>query len=276
MKDSMRSFALGFCGLVTSMLAAWINVLGEQYLDFNLFTLTFWFIIPAGALIVGAAAASGYYFGAVWLHEPPTRSLLWQMVIIAGSTQLLIYQLEYQSFVSEGGSGLSFWDYTNFNLSHAHYRMQRGGGDIGEMGSFGYVTAGLQFLAFLLSGLGVYLYLKEKAICNTCTKYFRPLVTKKNSFEASDMANRYYAGFEQIPLDEPAFAAHVKNKYKVAKVRPGTINIRTALSECPSCKAQMIEDHVTVYNGKQWEEHKDLHRRLLVPEGLDLRTAFKA
>jgi hypothetical protein len=75
----------------------------ERLTGFNLFTLSVWVVVPAGALITGAAAASGYYFGSLFFHTKPVWFLLVQMVIVAAVAQFAIYYAEYATMVLDDG-----------------------------------------------------------------------------------------------------------------------------------------------------------------------------
>ena len=76
----MRRFVLELAMIVTCVVAAVANVALAHYAGFNLFGLTLWFIIPVGALIVGAVAASGAIVAARLLDIRPS---LWQSIISA-------------------------------------------------------------------------------------------------------------------------------------------------------------------------------------------------
>src|SRR4051794_28901794 len=99
MKGLLEAFGVALCGLATSVLVAIANVAIARMTGFNLFTFSIWLVVPVGALAIGFAAASGYYFGSLYFHKRPTAVLLVQMVAIAGLTQLLTYWLGYATMV---------------------------------------------------------------------------------------------------------------------------------------------------------------------------------
>ena len=143
MKRLANEFGVAICGLVTSIIVAILNVTIAKMFDIDIFTFSIWFVIPAGAIGVGFAAASGYYFGSLYFHKLPTHTLLWQMVVIAGFTQLLIYYLGYSTFVFENGQRVKdlipFTEYLDTIISKAHYRIGRAANiDTGEVGQMGY------------------------------------------------------------------------------------------------------------------------------------------
>lgn len=71
MKSFLQTWAVAFCGLVTSLLTAIAVVVFANLTGFNIFTLSVWVVVPVGAGLVGAAAASGYYFGSLYFHKKP-------------------------------------------------------------------------------------------------------------------------------------------------------------------------------------------------------------
>lgn len=280
MKSLGANLSIAICGLVTSILVAIANVAISNISGFNLFTFNVWFIVPAGAIAVGMAAASGYYFGALFFHKRPSAALLIQMVAIAAISQFLIYYLEYATMVVDGqkvSDYVPFGTYLDISLTKSHYRVGRGAGvDTGEIGSAGYWIAALQFVGFLAGGVAIYFMLAAKPVCETCQTYFRPLAKKVKTFEDSDSCSAYYDVLYTHPVDSEEFAGLIQNNDKVQKTERGTIQVETVLNGCPNCKCQLVADSVSIYNGRDWKDISDLNRKVLIPEGIDLKPVFKA
>lgn len=280
MKSLGANLSIAVCGFVTSILVAIINVAASNIFGFNLFTFNIWFIVPAGAIAVGMAASSGYYFGALFFHKRPSAVLLIQMIAIAAITQFLIYYLEYATMVVDGqkvSDYVPFSQYLDISLTKAHYRVGRGAGvDTGEIGSAGYWIAGLQFVGFLLGGIAIYFMLATRPVCDKCQTYFRPLAKKTKTFEDTDSCSAYYDVLFTHPVDSNEFADLIKQDQKVEKIERGAITVQTALNGCPSCKTQLIVDSVSIYNGNDWKDISDLDRKVLIPEGINLKPIFKA
>lgn len=279
MKSMLESFGLALCGFATSILVAIAEVAFARMTGFDFFTLSIWAVVPVGALLTGFAAASGYYFGSLYFHKRATATLLIQMVVIAGVTQLLIYWLGYATLVLDDGSKVadfkSFGQYMVLTLTKAHYRIGRSMSDTGEVGSLGYWIAGAQFLGFLFGGLLVYGYLMIKPVCATCDLYLRPLAKKKKVFADEDAAKDYYDGLLALAVDGPDFAALIRSEAQVDKVVQGVVEVDTSLLGCPVCKSQAVEDKVREYDGKKWKHLPTLDRRIDVPSGTDLAPVFR-
>ncbi|ANM02914.1 hypothetical protein AMC78_CH00773 [Rhizobium phaseoli] len=143
----------------------------KHFTGFDIFTLSFFVFIPAGALICGAAAASGYYFGALWLHIRPTFLILAQMLLVAAIAQVAIYYGEYRLLdLGErkmASDVVSFKHYLDIYPSST-LRVGRGAVDTGTVGSFGRVLALIQFLGFIVGGVFVYVMLRVYPVCEKC------------------------------------------------------------------------------------------------------------
>lgn len=281
MKGFGENFGIALCGLVTSVLVAILNVVVSRVTGFNLFSLSVWFIVPVGALLVGFGAASGYYFGSLYFHKRADKTLLVQMVVIAGFTQLLIYYMGYATLILDDGRKLSdylaFGDYMKLTLTKAHYRVGRGAGmDTGEVGTMGYWMAALQFIGFLVGGLGVYGHLVTKTVCNTCNAYMRAKAKKVKGYASTDEAASYYDNLFQHPVDGPEFAELINTEAHNPKPKQGAVIINTELLSCPVCKAQLIEERLKVLDGSNWKDVDALTRKVQIPADIDLAPMFRS
>jgi len=278
MKRVFTKFGVSACGLATSVMTAIAVVVISNLTGFNIFTFSIWVIVPAGAMGVGMAAASGYYLGGLYFHQRATVGLLIQMVVIAASTQLLIYYLGYTTLVLDNGvrvaDHIDFGKYLDIILTKTHYRIGRGAHDAGEAGNFGYTMAFLQFIGFSIGGAAVYFHLQGKRLCQVCSLYLRPLSKKEKVFADSTAAAPYYDTLFQSEIGSPEFAEKIRSEVK-DKAAKGAVRIQTTLLGCPGCKKQVIDENVSVYNGSDWKDAKDINRAVAVPEGVDLVPVFR-
>jgi hypothetical protein len=277
MKKILEPIGVALFGLVTSLLTAIAVVAIDRATTINVFTFTLWVIVPVGAAATGFAAASGYYFGSLYFHTKATMSLLLQMVVIAGITNLLIYYLGYTTYVLDDGRRvadfMSFVDFTDMSLTTASYRFKTA--STGELGSFGYVVAGIQFVGFLVGGLSVYGHLIDKPECESCQAYLRPIAKKMHIFGESERAAEYWDQLFQTPFDSDEFADLIRAENK-AKVTGGSIQIATELQGCPKCKQQDLFLRAECWNGKDWKVVPDMNRRFALPEGQNISSSFKS
>lgn len=89
----MKDLAVTVVGAVTSLVTALLLVVVERTFEFSFHTWTFWLVVPAGALISGLAAASGYVLGARLLNRRPARTLLVSILGVSVATFFVIHYL---------------------------------------------------------------------------------------------------------------------------------------------------------------------------------------
>jgi len=276
MKKLLEPVGVTLIGLVTSLLTAIAVSTFAQATGINVFTFSIWLIVPVGAIGTGFVAASGYYFGSLYFHSKATRFLLIQMIVIAGLTNLLIYYLGYTTLVFDDGRRvadlLSFAEYLDVKLTTAEYRIRSA--STGEVGAFGYLLALLQFAGFLVGGYTIFNTLVEKPVCETCDTYLRTLAKREHQFKDSEPAIAFWNGLFDHPLDGPEFVKMLQPE-KMKQVELDTVQINTELRGCSTCKQQDVLQWVTIWNGKAWDAVPDMNRRLAVPEGMSLVSAFK-
>lgn len=280
MEYVFKTTGVAACGLVTSLLTAVLVAVVEHLTEFNIFTFSIWVVVPAGAMAVGFAAASGYYFGSLFFHTRPNLLLLIQMLVVAGFTQLLIYYIEYATLILDNGQRaselVSFGRYLEVFLTTAHYRIGRGAGvDTGEVGQFGYVLAALEFAGFLVGAVSAFLYLLGHPVCEHCKNYLRMLASSVKFFGDATEITQYHDVLFQLSLDSPEFAQMVALKYK-AKKGETKWKLDLAVFGCPACKRQVLNKEVAGWNGKEWKTIDDLTRRAALPQGIDLAGVLRA
>lgn len=279
MKSLGGHLGVSIFGILSFALTVVAVVVIERLTGFNLFTLSFWLVVPAGALITGAAAASGYYFGSLFFHTKPAWFLLVQMVIVAAAAQIAIYYGEYATMVLDDGrkasSLISFPDYLDLYLSKMHIRVGRGLHDAGEVGSFGYWLAAIQFVGFLVGGVAVFIFLRIYPTCQSCGRYLRTLLKHNQNFNDQEEFAKYYDTVFQHSIDTPSFAEWMQWQPHQGKTKPGSILCITMLRGCPRCKMQLISQGVKVMTAKEWKDVPTLTRHIRIPHGIDLRPVFK-
>ena len=126
--------------------------------------------------------------------------------------------------------------------------------DAGQVGSFGYWLAVIDFIVFVAEGVFLYFNLKSEPTCADCQKYLGVLTKKADSFADQDEFAAYYNGEFAQPIDSEAFANHVGTEHSTGKAKKGTINLQTRVLGCPACGLQAVDEKVTVHNGREFKE----------------------
>jgi len=178
MKRYAGDLVISLCGLVTTVLTVGILVYVEIHLAFAFYSITHFFVLPTGAIISGAAAASGYYLGAQWLHARPTIKILFNMLLISVGAYFSINYLLYRLLEVDGvavSTLVGFAEFMEVVVTNMSLTIGRGNAETGELGSLGYVVAVLQVIGFALGGGAVYLFLRSKPFCDHCNRYYRKI-----------------------------------------------------------------------------------------------------
>lgn len=171
--------------------------------NFNVMMFYAYYIIPAGAMLVGALAASGYGVAGWYTGLRMSKRLMWgvfaQLVIAYFIAQ---YEM-FRSFVP-ADSDLGFWEW--FDASTRAFRFSSRYGDEGSgLGVAGYLFRALEIAGFAGGGVLVPLGLSKKPYCEPCRSYKRTsTIVKLAAGQKRPALGKLDASEEQRVLD----AAH--------------------------------------------------------------------
>lgn len=137
------------------------------------------YVIPAGALIVGLVASSGFAVSSWHTGTKIGGRLLVGVMLILLAAYFVAQYLEFQRLVPVGavnddGAPVGFWSY--FDLVTQNFRWAPEDVDDSEgspFGLWGYAMRGLEISGFVLGGLLAPLGLRGKPYCETCSRYMR-------------------------------------------------------------------------------------------------------
>ncbi|MDP9196542.1 MAG: hypothetical protein M3O22_07250 [Pseudomonadota bacterium] len=274
MKKILANIFITFCGLVTTALTIVLNFLVSDYLDTNLYTYAVAGIVPVGAILVGAIAASGYLLGSGLTNTRPHWTLLLQMVAVAALANAAIYFIEWQIVLDDNGSYMSFLDYMRTSLTEAHYRFGSSNRDLGEVGQWGYALAALNFLGFLFGGVAIWLFLKDMLYCAPCQKYLKSQGSITRRFENAGAFRSQYDGLVNTPASSMLLASLVSHPGLSGRPKRGVHELTVTLYQCPGCTAQTLRCRVKILGLTGWSEDEDLKKAVPVPARVDLKPAF--
>jgi hypothetical protein len=128
------------------------------------------YVIPAGALLVGALAASGYGIAAWFTGLKMTRRLILSVI---GQLVLSYFVAQYEEYrhVVPGGE-IGFWSW--FDLVTRAFSFAHHDGTPGDpFGMWGYAMRGLEIAGFVAGGWLVPAALRAKPYCDECRSYRR-------------------------------------------------------------------------------------------------------
>lgn len=245
MEGFLGDIPVAACGLVTSMGVVALDWILQQALGLDIPSITFWLVVPAGALVAGMASASGYYLGAKWLHHMPSRSIMFNMLAVGASTWFVIQWTSWYTatFSDTGGrvaDVIPFLDYWKWKAEHTSYQIGNGGTSTGELGSIGLWAQGIQAVAFVLGGLSMYFILSNERACTTCRRYYRGKKLTKKMLSGEGLV-RAFAGAELHPPEvvDNTHAFIGKDAFR---------GFHLVGESCPSCKDHILR--VVVHYGK--------------------------
>jgi hypothetical protein len=165
-------------GVVTTVLA----LLGVWWLDNNTkdFHIMGWYadyVIPAGALIVGLAAGTGYGVASYLTGLRIRRGLLLAVLALQLAGYAGAQYLEFQSLMREGpivdenGEQLTFARY--YHIRATSFAWNDHGKQGEPLGGWGYFFLGLGVVGFALGGLLVPAALMRMPYCERCALYMK-------------------------------------------------------------------------------------------------------
>ncbi|WP_310569584.1 hypothetical protein [Gemmatimonas sp.] len=174
-RSTANDFLFGLGGLTSSVGVVALNWVVANQLGFDAFSLFFWFVIPAGPLLAGAASGLGLYFIAKATHTRPSPIMLVQLLLIGGWTWFLYRYATYRTLDIDGAavnSAFTFPQFLDILVTKSTYSFGRyGQGSSYEAGTWGYWREGLSVLGVFAGSLVVFQALKESPTCQSCGRY---------------------------------------------------------------------------------------------------------
>lgn len=248
-----------FGGLITTTL----TMLGVYYLQMYADThIMGWyanFVIPAGAILVGLAAGSGYGI-ASWLSGTKIGSVLMLTVLmlqVASYFSAQYFEYRYRFPQAPASFFPQYFDAVTRNWAWVDDNGQPGQ----PFGAWGYGMRALEITGFSLGGLVAPLILMAAPYCHQCGVYMKskelgllpggiePRKIKKKETEAqaqyeTEIRDAMQAGagivgqmFEQVAAGDPQGVARILDEHKPNKkeINKSTSRYSTKLEHCPRC-----------------------------------------
>ena len=185
-EDDSRSgkpyFIVLMSGLLTSAVTlAGVYWLGKNTNDFHIMGWYANYVIPAGAMIVGIAAASGYGVASWLTGTRISKGLLLAVLFLQTGSYVTAEYVDYRD-VMDGlrqqglmfGPEPSFLEYYDFKARNFAWNKPGPGNQAGQpLGGWGYVFVLLGAAGFILSGLIAPAVLYAVPYCDRCQRYMK-------------------------------------------------------------------------------------------------------
>jgi hypothetical protein len=263
-KTSLPVLGAGLVTTALALLGVWAANQASD--DFNIMGWYGFYIIPAGALLVGLVAGSGYGIASWLTGVRISRNLLLAVLLIQVAAYFVAQYIEFRHLVATyGGEDTGFFEY--FDLATRSFAFKGKDGSPGDaMGGWGYIFRLLEIAGFAFGGIIAPLILRSKPYCETCQIYMRtknlgllpagiiPQKIKKKDMEGqAGFKQEHEAAWEKgmLALEELRRAAtegktsrfneilkaYQHNQKEIGKL---TTRIAVSLSSCPSCHAGLL------------------------------------
>ena len=157
----LKRFAVELCGIATSLLTVALVVLIERLFEVSIVGWMVWFFVPAGAILCGLVAASGYFGGALLFHRRPGPFVPISMMVVSGATFVLIYVGHFWPVHGQ----LSFGDSLRSAITSARSSLQPTDAEGRDARNFRVVLALLQF-----GGIILWSRLRGPTACEHCQR----------------------------------------------------------------------------------------------------------
>ncbi len=264
-------------GATTSLLTGIILGLIEFYTGYAIYSWMFWFIIPAGALLSGFAAASGYYVGAISFNQRPAGGVLFNMIAASVSAFFIVHYIPYFMLEVEGirvKEAISFWQYLDFDIRHTSLSFIRGGQSTGELGgALGYAFAALQLVGFSIGGFAVFGWLSQNPYCDKCSRYLKKTGEQVRYTSDGDIFAERISDFATL-IDNQKFDEAIRfhaDKMGDEDRQKHHLKTRLVTRKCLSCGINHLDFVASKYEGDDWKDINETQIRLFTEAQLNVK-----
>ena len=271
-----KELATSILGFITTIITVGVCSWVEINWNFSIYSWMFFFIIPAGAVGAGFAAASGYYFGAQVLHLPISGRLTFNIVAASIAAFFLVYYIPYYFYEYNGiliREQIDFLTYLDTILTKTSYTFIRARASTGEVGSWGYAIAFLQFLGFTVAGLAISQMLKEKPYCKDCSKYYSKKYKKSVFSSDGEQFLKNYIALATLMESNSLKKIGSSHKKMGTDHSPGHhLSIDFSILQC-SCKSKnnYLSLSMSKLKGDDWEIIENLSTARITKEKIPLK-----
>ena len=233
------------------------------------------YIVPIGAILVGALAGSGYVIGSLRSGTRATKSLLWTIALVQAGAFVLGMYLEFRQVVAGAPSlaDMSFATYVDHTARSMSFSVAGRPGRGDRLGVFGYAFKALAVIGFAGASVIPLLILRStRSYCEACGVYRRRTILgviaaggervkldKKDTEALAEHSARLQAGVAQaselIALSEAGdweratstIRSHARDQRAKRKLM-GYVELR--LDHCPSCEESTLFADGYLFNGE--------------------------
>lgn len=165
-RDTRAELVNAVGALTTIAALAGVYAIAKE--GFNLMLFYANYVLPVGAILVGAVCASGYGIAGWYTGLKMSPRLILGVVAQLALAYFIAQYEMFRTFVPES-SPLGFWQW--FDATTRGFSFSKSGG--GQFGVFGYAMRALELAGFVFGGWLVPKALSAKPYCEPCRTYQR-------------------------------------------------------------------------------------------------------
>jgi hypothetical protein len=259
-------------GFITSWATARGLVYLEQEHEISIYGWLYMFVIPIGAILSGFVAATGYWIGARLVHHRPSKSILWNMVLVSVLTFFMIHEQGHELAVKRGyQKGItSYIQEVTESISYSSRRSSdRSPGT--PLGKLGYGVVALEILGFSFGAFGVFGVLRSRQYCEGCNKYFAKKGQRVRYLESGqELETTVQAFHEAVAAGQLQEAVNQFCQDKKTKISSKKLMCTLHLYWCKECGTHQILFAASQLNGNQWAAIPELGLNLNTSQSLEI------
>lgn len=265
-------------GLLTTIAVVIANAGLALAVDFNLFTLMVFFVLPMGAIACGAASVYGFFYTSHKLHLKPSPWMLLVLLSLGAIAYFGIHFAEY-SYMNVDGiivrDRLSFGEYMQLVTGEQTLRAGRGRTEVNVSSRMGFWLSVIQFVGLVGGSAWVYPVLSRSRACLGCQKYLSAVGERHRYYKDRHEGAWFYDNIFEMPVDGPEFAEALSIGQEKPPSDPAGISISSRLYECVNCHRQLWEDKLSVWTGKEWSSQPKFDRAIQIDPDINVARFFK-
>lgn len=269
----MKTLFVTACGLASSLATAAGLWLVEVYTGWALYSVSFCFVFPVGAIGAGFLAAAGYYAGARLVGRRPGPVLLLNIAVVSALTYFAIRYLTYDVLTVSGvrvRDVLTFPEYLDYEARTTSLQILNRSttGRTPQLGRWGYARAALQIAGFAVGGVVVFGCLAVRPFCETCGRYLTDVGRRtRYSGDGDEVLAAVHRLNGLLAAGRPADAVTACDGVGHPGPAAGRhLRLRLDIKRCRGCGTRWGEVTVCRHDGKNWAEMTELTARRFMPD----------
>lgn len=272
-------------GILTTVLSlGGVYWLANHVEDYQIMGWYILYLLPAGAMIAGMAAGSGYGITSWVTGKKVGGGLIAAILVVQVAGYCAAQWIEFKSYdlVYESGETVDFLDYYDATTQSMAFTERYSDTPSEPLGVVGYLFRFLELVAFALGGLLIPILLRSKPYCEVCYSYMKTrsiglipaAVTKRKALRKvvgeqkthkEEMEEAFQNGLAEseglaqaAQSNDSAGIREVLIRNLGSKKETGKLfhRIQIELSHCPKCSSGQLSCYMQSGHGKNIDKQE--------------------